>query len=113
MNLREVREAAERLLGHYDVTVHDDAKVAKYAIATIDPSPDAAITAGWLMENWWFKKSEWSRNTYENGHATMICWGGYWNYEDDYLNWPHNLTTRQEFCDLARCLGIPRKDGAK
>ena len=38
-----------------------------------------------------------------------------WNdeFQNVDLNWPHNLTTRQEFCDLARALGIPRKDGAK
>ena len=117
MNLREVREAADRLRNGWhsqsSKLLGDYETVCDFVLATIDPSPDAAITAGWLMENWWFKKSEWSRNTYENGHAAMICWGDYWNYEDDNFEWPHNLTTRQQFCDLAKALGIPRKDGAK
>lgn len=117
MNLREVREAAARLhngwhsqspklLGDYET-------VCDFVLATIDPSPDEPITADWLREVWGFEKVDWSSRTYENGHAAMICWVDYWNYEDDDLNWPHNLTTRQQFCDLARCLGIPRKDGAK
>ena len=110
MNLREVREAAERIDAS---NVKDVDIVCQHIFATIDPEPESPITADWLREVWGFEKVDWSSRTYENGHATMICWGDYWNYEDDYLNWPHNLTTRQEFCDLARCLGIPRKDGAK
>lgn len=115
MNLREVREAADRLHNgwhsHSPKLLGDYETVCDFVLATIDPSPDAEITADWLREVWGFEKVDWSSRTYENGHAAMICWGDYWNYEDDDLNWPHNLTTRQQFCDLARCLGIPRKDG--
>lgn len=110
MNLREVREAASQHLWHHDPSV---VVMAEHILATIDPSPDEPITADWLREVWGFEKVDWSSRTYENGHAAMICWVDYWNYEDDDLNWPHNLTTRQQFCDLARCLGITRKDGAK
>ena len=119
MNLREVREAADRLhngwhsqspklLGDYET-------VCDFVLATIDPSPDSSpITADWLREVWGFEKAEWSKIAYENGHWSMVkvnddCW----HYEDDNFEWPHDLHTRQQFCDLARCLGIPRKDGAK
>lgn len=72
-----------------------------------DSSP---ITADWLREVWGFEKAEWSKIAYENGHWSMVkvnddCW----HYEDDNFEWPHDLHTRQQFCDLARCLGIPRK----
>ena len=72
------------------------------------------ITADWLREAWGFEKAEWSKIAYENGHGSMVkvnddCW----HYEDDNFEWPHDLHTRQQFCDLAKALGIPRKDGAK
>ena len=82
--------------------------------APIPPSPELPITADWLREAWGFEKAEWSKIAYENGHGSMVkvnddCW----HYEDDNFEWPHDLHTRQQFCDLAKALGIPRKDGAK
>jgi hypothetical protein len=60
MNLREVREAAARLhngwhsqspklLGDYET-------VCDFVLATIDPEPEAGITAEWLREEWGFKE---------------------------------------------------------
>ena len=122
MNLREVREAAEYQKNWYgsaeggEYIFKKHLVMCNYILATIDPSPDEPITEQWLQEEWGFKKAEWSRRiVYENGHASMInVYDNCWNYEDDEFEWPRNLHTRQQFCDLARCLGIPRrKDGAK
>lgn len=111
MNLREVREAASQHLWHHDPSV---VVMAEHIFATIDPEPESPITADWLREVWGFEKAEWSKIAYENGHGSMVkvnddCW----HYEDDNFEWPHDLHTRQQFCDLAKALGIPRKDGAK
>ena len=119
MNLREVREAADRLrngwhsqspklLGDYET-------VCDFVLATIDPSPDEPITAEWLREVWGFEEY----SVY--GSVTRLCVAvgeimvrmhphtdGWDCYGDDF-ELPNLLTTRQQFCDLARCLGIPRK----
>ena len=117
MNLREVREAAEL---HREGIKADIDVVVDYALAIIDPSPDEPITADWLREVWGaeelndgvvqarilFSSHPPYIGSVELGRdAILIC------------ETPTAITTRQQFCDLARCLGIsrkqPRKDGAK
>ena len=118
MNLREVREAAERLLGHYDVTVHDDAKVAKYAIVTIDPSPDDKVDSEWLKEEWgaWRHMQPTSsfNLTIGTGAIRLIYYFDFdpskvkWsiNTDDDAMWLPLNIKSRQQFTQLALALGI-------
>ena len=120
MNLREVRQAATRLhngwhsqspklLGDYET-------VCDFVLATIDPEPDAAITSDWLREVWGLKEefnSEAADYVYYDEHGcefAKFCQYGYvWVMEQP--EWPHDLHTRQQFCDIARALGIQRKDG--
>ena len=110
MNLREVREAAEL---HREGIKADINVVVDFALATIDPSPDDPITADWLREDWGL-----------NEYCGNMVWGGFrmmptangngrWLPAWGTSTFPHMLSTRQQFCDLARALGIPRKDGAK
>lgn len=68
-----------------------------------DSSP---ITAEWLREVWGADLS-----LYRIGNIN----GSFYIDSDGSLVWKHvgnetaRLTTRQQFCDLARCLGIPRR----
>lgn len=129
MNLREVRKMAEdekKLYGYEDGL---DLLMCDYILATIDPSPEAAITADWLREE--FPQTElfkYYENTVAECHVigmvdTDICLcfepknNRVYLFDADSSRMVMELlhiTTRQQFTDLARCLGIPRrKDGAK
>lgn len=80
--------------------------IADYIIETIDPSPDEPITEDWLLNEWGF---------YKNGkyfeHDTIP---GVFTFKLDECQWWMDgliggFTTRQQFCDLTRSLGIPRQ----
>jgi hypothetical protein len=128
MNLREVREAAARLhngwhsqspklLGDYET-------VCDFVLATIDPEPDSAITADWLREVWGGRKptpleqydhsssSTEEQVSFDSHNGVFVNFGVFWEYAV-CQHCVTILTTRQQFCDLARCLGISRKDGVK
>lgn len=116
MNLREVRQAAERVTELKYRTVYQDATVmGHYILATIDPEPEAGITAEWLREEWGFKEY----TVYDSVTRLRIDIGEIavwmhphtdgWDFYGVDFEWPHVLTTRQQFCDLAKALGIPRK----
>jgi len=131
MSLREVREAAIRIkkLGRlipdsseaigYSQT-RDIHTVVDYALATIDPSPDELITADWLRDVWGWDSHGTMSMHYDHDQYTAFSWR-----QEDGLSFvakSHQMrcyttgfpvATRQQFCDLARCLGIPRKDGVK
>ncbi len=124
MSLREVREAAERLHNgwhsHSPKLLGDYETVCDFVLATIDPSPDSAITADWLREVWGWSSYGTMSMHYDHDEYTAFSWR-----QEDGLSFvakSHQMrcyttgfpvVTRQQFCDLARALGIPRKDGAK
>ena len=126
-NLDEVRKAAadvQQVTGTWQESelTHEPAievlqawknglqRLAAYALSTIPANPMAPITAEWLREVWGFTKAEWSRrDVLENGHAEMTPMKGFWLYEDDNLAWPHSLTTRHQFTQLAAALGLQPK----
>ena len=129
MNLREVREAAEYVQGiiagweHHPDLASEPREIidgwrskllmqSTHILAIIDPSPDEPITADWLREVWGaeelndgvvqarilFSSHPPYIGSVELGRdAILIC------------ETPTAITTRQQFCDLARCLGISRK----
>jgi len=117
MNLREVREAAEL---HREGIKADINVVVDFALATIDPSPDELITADWLRDVWGWDSHGTMSMHYDHDQYTAFAWR-----QEDGLSFvakSHQMrcyttgfpvVTRQQFCDLARALGIPRKDGAK
>lgn len=137
MNLREVREAAEYVQGiiagweHHPSLAPELCEIvdawrskllmqSTHILSTIDPSPGEPITEQWLHEEWGFEGVMDNDKFYlyhDYSHYLIILKDGigvfYFDCDDGDL-WPHDLHTRQQFCDLARCLGIPRrKDGAK
>ena len=117
MNLREVREAAERIDAS---NVKDVDIVCQHIFATIDPEPESPITADWLREVWGWSSYGTMSMHYDRDEYTAFSWR-----QEDGLSFvakSHQMrcyttgfpvATRQQFCDLARCLGIPRKDGVK
>ena len=123
MNLREVREWAA--MGHDYVRSPVLQNVMQHILATIDTEPDAAITADWLVENYGLERTGHSPSwctltTPDIRYATEYVIA---DFKDDVLSrfvmggkgvMCNGIpTTRQQFCDLAKALGIPRKDGAK
>lgn len=138
MNLREVRESAKYVQGiitgweHHSSLAPELCEIADawrnkllmqstHILATIDPEPEAAITAEWLRDEWGWDSHGTMSMHYDHDEYTAFSWR-----EDDgvaIVAKAHQLrcyttgfpiNTRQQFTDLARCLGIPRrKDGAK
>lgn len=115
-NLLEVREAASRVnRGWHSRLISDSEIVCDFVLSIIDPEPDLPITAEWLREEWGLydtlSKDD-VRYCYRNQeNAELIVdmrqWQDVWVM--DVPVWPHDLHTRQQFCDLARCLEIPRQ----
>ena len=137
MNLREVREAAEYVQGiiagweHHPDLASEPREIidgwrskllmqSTHILATIDPSPDELITADWLRDVWGWDSHGTMSMHYDHDQYTAFAWR-----QEDGLSFvakSHQMrcyttgfpvVTRQQFCDLARALGIPRKDGAK
>ena len=125
MNLREVRAAAN---GFFTYGSTDDLSesaysaaeyIVKYILATIDPEPDAPITADWLREVWGFENIPGEDDDeyyldHNYMHYSILLTESvgtfYFDCEDGDA-WPHDIHCRQQFADLARCLGLKRKDG--
>ena len=113
MNLREVREAAERIDAS---NVKDVDIVCQHIFATIDPEPESPITADWLREVWGWSSYGTMSMHYDHDEYTAFSWR-----QEDGLSFvakSHQMrcyttgfpvATRQQFCDLARCLEIPRQ----
>lgn len=142
MNLREVRQAAEYVQSIIAGWEHHPSLAPElnemvdewrskllmqstHILATIDPSPDEPITSEWLREEWgagmpslldYEEHATSSINqtvVFDNQHGVFVNSGEYWEYSVCQRS-VVLLSTRQQFCDLARALGIPRrKDGAK
>ena len=137
MNLREVREAAEYVQGiiagweHHPDLASEPREIidgwrskllmqSTHILATIDPSPDEPITADWLREVWGGRKptpleqydhsssSTEEQVSFDSHNGVFVNFGVFWEYAV-CQHCVTILTTRQQFCDLARCLGIPRK----
>lgn len=88
--------------------------IATHILATIDHEPELPITADWLREVWGGKDTD-DPNDYPVRQIEFYTHNGsfkMWQYGDEY--WLLNemdkfpFHTRQQFCDLARALGIQR-----
>ena len=84
--------------------------IADYILETIDPEPEAAITTEWLKEEWGAIEREGSDciliGDINGNYTVMLKHRGGLVMQDAYMR---SITTRQQFCDLARCLGIPKQ----
>ena len=94
--------------------------VCQHIFATIDPSPDEPITADWLREVWGWHDNGTMSMHYEHDEYTALSWNQNdglsivaKSYQMRCYTTGFPMHNRQQFCDLARCLGITRKDGAK
>lgn len=106
-NLLLLRESASRVhRGWHSQLLRDCETVCGFVLSIIDPSPDSPITEDWLLNEWGF---------YKNGkyfeHDTIP---GVFTFKLDECQWwmdglISGFTTRQQFCDLTRSLGIPRQ----
>ena len=110
-NLLEVREAASRVhRGWHSQLLSDCESVCSWVLATIDPEPDAEITTEWLREEWGAIEREDSDciliGDINGNYTIMLKHRGRLVMQDAYMR---SITTRQQFCDLARCLGIPKQ----
>ena len=108
MNLREVRDSAERCNDWKFRDVYNDSQtMAKHILATIDPEPDAITTVDWIQ-------SKYAGQAFEDEFAFSDHFHRWKNgelWQGKYVRTP--AKTRQQFCDLAKALGLTRKDGAK